>query len=132
MRVISKASATPGNVRVELLEGVVLKEDANVLSRPDRILSEARKLSRQGSDTAAVEAATSELQQVEQQRRRLTRLYVSGTMPEDVHGYSCCRSCLRQTPRALPSVARAPSILLAQLMARIAYSVSFLERTPPT
>ena len=67
-----------------MLERLVLKEVAKVLSRPDRILAEARKLSRQGSDAAAIKVATSELEQVEEQQRRLTRLYVSGTMPEDV------------------------------------------------
>ena len=71
-------------VRVELLERLVLKEVAKVLSRPDRILSEARRLANQGIDAAAIKVATSELEQVEEQQRRLTRLYVSGTMPEDV------------------------------------------------
>jgi site-specific DNA recombinase len=71
-------------VRVELLERLVLKEVAKVLSRPDRILSEARRLANQGIDAADMKVATSELQQVEEQQRRLTRLYVSGTMPEDV------------------------------------------------
>ena len=71
-------------VRVELLERLVLNEVAKVLSRPDRILVEARRLSREGTDSAAIEAVQSELKQVEEQQRRLTRLYVSGAMPEDI------------------------------------------------
>ena len=46
-------------------------------------------------------------------------------------GYSRCRSCLRQTLRALSSVARTPSILLALLVIRLAYSASLtLNGTP--
>ena len=71
-------------VRVEVLERSVLSEVAKVLSSPDRILAEARRLAGQETDTTAIEAATRELQQVEEQQRRLTRLYVSGMMPEDV------------------------------------------------
>ena len=61
-----------------------MKEVAKVLSRPDGILAEARRMSKKGTDAAAIEVAISELEQVEEQQRRLTRLYVSGTMPEDV------------------------------------------------
>ena len=60
----------------------MLKEVAKVLSRPDRILAEAKGLANQGIDAAAIKVATSELEQVEEQQRRLTRLYVSGAMPE--------------------------------------------------
>ena len=71
-------------MRVEVLERSVLSEVAKVLSSPDRILAEARRLAGQETDATAIEAATRELQQVEEQQRRLTRLYVSGMMPEDV------------------------------------------------
>ena len=128
MRAISRVSATPGTcdsryVRVELLERLVLKEVAKVLSRPDRILSEAKRLSRQGSDTAAIEAATSELEQVEEQQRRLTRLYVSGAMPEDVLAEESSRLSKRrghlEAKRMSLETQPAPSVDLDKLSERL-------------
>ena len=68
-------------LRVELL---VLREVAKILSTPDRILADAKRLANQGTDAVAIEVAICKLQQVEEQQRRLTRLYVSDTIPEDV------------------------------------------------
>ena len=51
---------------------------------PKNIAYTSRLPSYQGADSAALEAVQSELKQVEEQQRRLTRLYVSGAMPEDV------------------------------------------------
>ena len=110
-------------VRVELLERLVLKEVAKVLSRPDRILSEARRLANQGIDAAAIKVATSELQQVEEQQRRLTRLYVSGTMPEDVLAEESSRLSKRrghlEAKRMSLETQPAPSVDLDKLSERL-------------
>ena len=45
----------------------MLKEVVEVLSRPDRILAEAKRLANQEIDAAAIKVATSKLQQVEEQ-----------------------------------------------------------------
>jgi len=71
-------------VRVEVLERVVLEEVAKVLSDPARIMEEVRRLNGQVSDTEQSKVLDIELQQVEEQQRRLARLYLSGSLPEDL------------------------------------------------
>ena len=71
-------------VRVEALEHVVLSEVAKLLADPARILDEASRLSGQGTHDTNRDEVRREIRRVEEQQRRLARLYVSGSVPEDV------------------------------------------------
>ena len=71
-------------VRTELLEKVVLEEVAKLLANPGRILEEARRLNQGDADLGQLEALDNELNGVEEQQRRLAKLYVSGSIPEGV------------------------------------------------
>ena len=119
-------------VRVEMLERLVLKEVAKVLSRPDRILAEAKRLANQGTDAAAIKVATSELEQVEEQQRRLTRLYVSGAMPEDVLAEESSRLSKRrrqlEAKRISLETQPAPSVDLDKLSERLPEVAARLQR----
>jgi len=119
-------------IRVELLERLVLKEVAKVLSRPDRILAEVKRLANQGTDAPAIEVATNELQQVEEQQRRLTRLYVSGAMPEDVLAEESSRLSKRrgqlESKRLSLETQPVPSVDLDDLSERLPEVAAGLRR----
>ena len=71
-------------IRVEHLERVVVDQIAQMLSDPQRILEEARRLCAQEIDTAKLEAVDRELSGVEEQQSRLADLYVNGSIPENI------------------------------------------------
>ena len=73
-------------VRVENLEQVVMDQIVQVLSDPQRILEEAKRLYGQELDTARLEAVSRELRQIGEQQRRLADLYVKGSIPETILG----------------------------------------------
>ena len=55
-----------------------------MLSEPNRILEEARRLNDLlGVDSARMNALKRNLAHVEERQRRLARLYVDGSIPED-------------------------------------------------
>jgi site-specific DNA recombinase len=69
-------------VRAEVLEQVVFAEIAALLSQPERVLAEARRVAGQGEDTAERSRVEQSLHEVEEQQRRLVRLYTAATLPE--------------------------------------------------
>ena len=67
---------------LERLERIVLEQIFQLLADPHRILAEAWQLKEDESDTAHQEAVKRKLEQVEDQQRRMARLYVTGYIPE--------------------------------------------------
>jgi len=71
-------------VRVDLLESTVREQIVELLADPQRILEEAKYLNEQEVDSARLEAVDQEIRQVEVRQRRLARLYVEGSIPEEI------------------------------------------------
>ena len=71
-------------VRVETLERVVLEQLASLLSDPHRILEEAGRHYEAESHRARLRGIERKLGDVEESQRRLARLYLSGSLPEEV------------------------------------------------
>ena len=71
-------------VAVDLLENTVREQIVELLADPQRILEEARYLNEQEVDSSRLEATDQEIRQVEGRQRRLARLYVEGSIPEDI------------------------------------------------
>jgi len=71
-------------VKVDVLEQTVLEQIAQLLSDPRRILSEAQRLNQQGVDQSRLCEVNGELKQIEVKQRRLAKLYLEGSIPEDI------------------------------------------------
>jgi len=71
-------------VGVESLERTVLEQIAAVLADPQRILDEAKHINDMEIDVSRLKAIDQEVSKVEEQQRRLTDLYVSGSMPQNI------------------------------------------------
>jgi len=71
-------------IRAELLERVVREQIAKVLCEPALVLAEAERLAVENPGAQRVTEIQRCLGQVEEQQRRLARLYLAGTMPESV------------------------------------------------
>ena len=71
-------------VKVDVLEQLVLEQIAEILSDPQRILHEAGRSNEQHVDQSRLDAVNQELGQIEAKQRRLAKLYVDGSIPEDI------------------------------------------------
>jgi len=71
-------------VKVDILERAILEEIAQLLSQPERILHEADQFNQRGIDRSRQDQVTQELKRIEVKQRRLAKLYVDGSIPEDI------------------------------------------------
>ena len=71
-------------VKVDVLEQLVLEQIAEILSDPQRIMHEAKRFNEQHVDQSRLEAVNQELGQIEARQRRLAKLYVDGSIPENI------------------------------------------------
>lgn len=71
-------------VSTRTLEGAVLNALADLLSNPDRILTEARRLCNEEIQTGRLDQVTQELRQLEAKQRRLVRLFTDGGSPTEI------------------------------------------------
>jgi len=71
-------------IRMEKLDRTVLEQLSLVLSDPDRILDEARRMASQNTDAGRLEAIKREMGHVEEKQRRLADLYLGGSIPDSV------------------------------------------------
>ena len=70
-------------VRAKKLEGIVLEQLVQILSDPNRLLDEARRLDGASGLSSDLAIITDKIGAVEAQQGRLARLYTSGALPED-------------------------------------------------
>ena len=70
--------------RVRLTVVLTSSPRAGQPSYPQRILEEAKYMNEQEVDYARLEATDQEIRQVEGRQRRLVRLYVEGSIPEEI------------------------------------------------
>lgn len=71
-------------VATQILEGAVLKALADLLCHPDRIISEARRQTKDNVKASELEAVNEALREVEGRQRRLVRLYTEGDLPAEL------------------------------------------------
>ena len=94
-------------VGVDLLEHTVLEQIAELLSDPLRITEEAKRLKGGGHDSVRLETVNRELQQVEERQRRLAKLYVEGSIPEEILSAESEQSSSNRRRTSLESERRA-------------------------
>ena len=98
-------------VATATLEGVVMRAIADLLTDPDRIVSEAIRVTGEDFEASQLERVNEELRAVEARQRRLIRLFTDGGLPEDLleerrRELSVKRSALETERQALESQAR--------------------------
>ena len=71
-------------VATATLEGAVMHAIADLLADPDRIISEAIRLTGADVETSQLERVDDELRAVEARQRRLVRLFTDGGLPSDL------------------------------------------------
>lgn len=71
-------------VPVGLLELTVLEQVVEILADPERILAEANHLREPGVDESRAVGIGKELEEIEEQQRRLADLYVNGSLPQNI------------------------------------------------
>lgn len=109
-------------IRAALLEQTVFAEIASLLSQPERVLAEARRLVAQEQEASDLLRLEQALHGIEEQQRRLVRLYTAGTLPEDMLSEESAR-LNRERMRRRPSAS-------GWLHARPRGSIS--RKSPPT
>jgi hypothetical protein len=71
-------------VRVNTIEQVVLDEIAKVLTDPELVMGEARRLNAERAPAARLARLHSQSESIQEKQRRLVRLYSEGYLPDDI------------------------------------------------